>query len=131
VVSINNQQAFDNALFGIRNQGYKQSLTSVKTSCASCAYRGEDGLKCGVGHSIPDELYKVEMEGKHFSNLLSEHPEFQTFFENANWQLLSKIQWAHDNYLNFGYGPGDFEEEMKEIANEFNLNYTKPFKEIS
>jgi hypothetical protein len=125
---MNNQQAFDNALFGIRNQGYRQSITSDESSCA---YRGNNDLKCGVGHSIPDELYKKGMEGKAFNNLLSEHPEIQDLFQNVDWQLLSKIQWAHDKYLESGFENWQYEAEMKEIANTYKLKYTETYKETT
>lgn len=119
---LNNQQAFDNALFGIRLQDYKQSITQ---DGASCAYRGENNLKCGVGHSIPDELYKSEMENKPSGCLLSEHPEIQDLFQNVDGQLLSKIQWAHDKYLESGFDNWRFEAEMQSIADTYNLHYTE------
>jgi hypothetical protein len=130
MISINNQQAFDNALFGIRNQGYKQSIASGKTSCASCAYRGEDGLKCGVGHSIPDELYKPEMEGKTSSGLILNYMLISELFEKVNEHLLTEIQVCHDHDL-LGETSQRFEIRMKQIAKEYGVNYTESSKEIA
>jgi hypothetical protein len=124
---MNNQQVFDNALFGIRNQGYKQSVTPDGDSCA---YRGKGDLKCGVGHSIPDELYKPAMECKTSGNLLSEHPEIQDLFRHVDRQLLSQIQWAHDKYLEQGFENCRYEAEMKCIADNYTLTYIEPSKEL-
>lgn len=53
------QELYDRALFGIRRQEYE-----------SCRYRGDNGLKCTLGHAIDDEEYQPSMEGATAIDLL-------------------------------------------------------------
>lgn len=52
------QQVFDKAYLGLKAQGFERSHEN-----ATCLYRGPDGKKCAIGHVIPDEHYRPEMEG--------------------------------------------------------------------
>ena len=52
------QEAFDKAVAGVRAQGYQISMDE-KTNCV---YRGPNGLRCAVGHLIPDELCQPAFE---------------------------------------------------------------------
>ncbi|MBA4282132.1 hypothetical protein [Ralstonia sp.] len=115
------QQVFDNALFGVRGQDYRQSVNG-----AACAYRGRDGLKCGIGHSIPDELYvddlddtKDKMNG---IEPLCERSEFVWLREllGGDTQFLAEVQAAHDGMRS----PDDFEDRMQQIAAYYGLTYT-------
>lgn len=115
-----NQEAFNLALFGIRNQGYKQSITSDSDSCA---YRGNDNLKCGVGHCIPDELYKPEMENQTARVLMANYPRIGQLFETVNEYMLTEIQICHDHDL-LGEESQRFELRMQGIADEYGLIYT-------
>lgn len=40
----------------------KQGEQSIEESGKTCLYRGENGLKCLVGHMIPDEAYREDFE---------------------------------------------------------------------
>lgn len=48
------QQMYD----GLKSQNFERSVGDI-----SCLYRGHSGLKCAVGHIIPDELYDDDIEG--------------------------------------------------------------------
>ena len=43
---------------------FKQGERSMLEGGTTCAYRGEDGMRCAVGFLIPDELYFDGLEGK-------------------------------------------------------------------
>src|SRR5687767_5712675 len=52
------KQTIFNAMWtGLSGQGWKRSIAD-----GSCLYRGPGGLKCAVGHLIPDALYDPGME---------------------------------------------------------------------
>lgn len=57
---MNKQQLFDAAYLGLAKQGFKRSMNPDEP--ALCAYRGLGGLKCAIGHAIPDEKYQLDME---------------------------------------------------------------------
>lgn len=64
---IDKQTIFNNAFLGVLKQG----VPSVSIKLGMCAYRGDEGRKCAIGHSIADEEYTEEMEGKGISLILS------------------------------------------------------------
>jgi hypothetical protein len=124
---LTNQQVFDNALFGIRKQEYKQSVHSDGHS--KCLYRGPGGRRCGVGHSIPDEVFyqpgRPALDDRSATSILSllENDQFVSdVFKGIDRDLLADLQSAHDSTLK--RGPKAFEEKMAEIAGEHNLKYT-------
>ena len=57
---MNKQQLFDIAYTGLAKQGFQRSMSPDDP--ALCAYRGLNGLKCAIGHAIPDEKYQPDME---------------------------------------------------------------------
>lgn len=56
---MNEQQLFEKAYRGLAKQGFERSM---RPNSVKCAYRGVGGLKCAIGHAIPDELYRLEMD---------------------------------------------------------------------
>lgn len=117
----NNQDAFDIALNGIRKQNYKRSLKKEDF----CAYRGKNGLRCALGHMIPNKLYKSGMEGlTPACSLFRDFPELGVYLENVDVGLLTNLQCAHDSYLT--YEKWDYEDRMKEIAKDWGLTYEQP-----
>lgn len=125
------QQVFDNALFGVRAQG----AFSKRPSTGVCAYRtplptGET-LKCGIGHSIPDELYDTSMDNADDTSIAALMIEAESdgglrvledLFGNCHTGLLSDLQTAHDIALHMR----DFEQQMCEVARTHDLIYTPP-----
>ena len=55
------QMLFDKMWRGLKGQDWQQSIDERNDLCA---YRGANGLKCAVGHCIPDDVYEPDMEGK-------------------------------------------------------------------
>ncbi len=65
----------------------------------SCAYRGENGKKCAVGHLISDAAYSAHLENKTINNeqvrkAISLSQEYPLSEGEAN--ILAQIQCAHD-----------------------------------
>lgn len=115
-----NQEVFDKVLFALRKQG-RASIRYTHSQNSECAYRGHDGMKCAVGHLIPDEKYNAGLEGVKCSDLqvryaagLTEHQE----------DLGIALQDAHDHCLSVS--PEAWEERMRRVAVRFDLEYTEP-----
>ena len=122
ITTLTPQQVFDNALNGVRAQDYIKS----DTANGMCAYRGSVGLKCGIGHSIPDEVYNPEMDCSDFStaftDLILKNSKLKKLFKNCAPELLAFLQDAHDCMAN----KEQFEDVMHEAAMRYDLVYTKP-----
>lgn len=122
ITPLTNQQVFDNALNGVRAQGYVRS----QSLSGSCSYRGDGTLKCGIGHSIPDEVYDYAMDcadnSTAVNDVICKFSKLGDLFQNCNKELLQDLQDAHDNMAE----PIQFEDAMWAVASEFDLKYTKP-----
>lgn len=95
------QEIFDTVVVALRKQNNhsKDNYTHVdpfngaKKSLSICMLRNSKGLKCAVGHLIPDDIYKVGMEGNCAFFL---HPFLDALFGRENLSLVSDLQIAHD-----------------------------------
>lgn len=130
---ITKQEAFDIGLTGIRSQGYVQSVTES----GACVYRGPNNLKCIAGHVIPDHVYKPWMDNADYETydcsfraLISKSREVARLFEPSQLReivnMVARMQGAHDRTLSNPSRAGEFEEEMAEIAEEFDVIYQPP-----
>ena len=113
------QEMFNKAYLGVIQQGQK----SVKNKGHSvCAYRGLNGIKCGIGHLIPDDLAKAWDQSSNSAILLiqatKEHPIPD--FIQQNKLLASAIQAAHDNSAMIDFIE-DFKDRMAAVAKDFKL----------
>lgn len=126
------QEIYDRALFGIRGQNYQQSLIG---GTGHCKYRGDDSLKCGVGHSIDDDCLARAMDAHVQTHILSllRAPEFKQKLndiygqiDTPKEQLLADLQWAHDQRLK--ESPDSFERAMFDLAETYDLQYTEGVK---
>lgn len=119
------QEVFDKALFGIRAQNYKQSLSTS----AGCAYRGVNGTMCGIGHCLPDDIARSwDLYGgdTDIRSIANEFPgEFERIFSGVSLDFLASIQDCHDYYLGDKGKSVKWEIEMQALADKFNLNYTR------
>lgn len=84
------QEIFDVAYKGLASQGFRQSRSS---NIGGCAYRGENGLKCAVGHLIDDANYSEGLEGLAANDSSVLHA---ARLSNYHADLLEDIQDAHD-----------------------------------
>lgn len=120
-----NQEIFDKALFGIRQQNYAQS-----SKFSTCVYRGNNGTKCAVGHCIDDETAKKwdTFSDSSIQQVFQIDEEgFMKIFDESQIELLAALQYCHDCFLDVcisGSGEESFENHMKLLAQQFNLVYT-------
>jgi hypothetical protein len=126
MTQLTNQEIFDKALFGIRNQDYKKSAKGG----SACLYRStqKDGstLACAVGHCIPDDvahLWDADGHDTSIGAIYHRHGKhFSEFFSEESLPLLKELQSAHDA-MTF---PEVFEDSMEVIALIYRLVYTPP-----
>lgn len=58
-MALDRQMVFNDVWTKLFEQGGRSMLPDGRM----CAYRGKDGLKCAVGHLIPDDAYRSNIEG--------------------------------------------------------------------
>ncbi len=123
ITPLTNQQYFDNALLGVRAQGYEPS-----TQEGNCRYRGDEGRKCGAGFSIPDSVYDPDMEGKRIDDVICEWEKVRVLLDYVNQILVRRVQGIHDSLVDYSptERPVYFEFEMRNEAEAMNLIYTPP-----
>lgn len=136
-MTLSRQEIFNLALNGIRAQNYKQSLNEG----GHCAYRGHDGLKCGIGHCIDDDLAHLMDKGTAcgmtaIQFLLREDeedfksaPALRRIFRIEDADFLANVQFAHDT-MDQDYiqkTPQEaFESAMEAVAENYSLVYAAP-----
>jgi len=86
----NTQEAIELAAYKLGKQG-KRSFCYYRTSNLE--------MKCGIGHLIPDEIYKEEFEGNSISSLLDNFENIKILFKNCDPYALARLQKIHDSYL--------------------------------
>lgn len=115
----NLQYFFDIGLAAIRKQRVRAAV-GIQTIHEHCVYRHPTGIKCVIGHALPDELYDPVMNEKAISvaELIGHEavPEekvnkLEEFFKDVSPPALSELQSLHDNYL---ANPGEPEEQIQE-----------------
>ena len=100
------QEVFDHVAGHLLKQG-KQSLTEENNYSYSsgCSYRGVNGTSCAVGCLIPDDEYKVVIEGVSVIELLDEKsvPTLNSLNDNIEGlqSMLLDLQVFHDNAHNW------------------------------
>ena len=124
------QQEFDAVVAHLYKQGFPAKMGSTSAT-SYCAYRGDNGAMCAVGCRIPDEKYSSKMEGNSLGDLLQYLPGAFTDEIVAYATMFSKLQEVHDQWDFTGYDASMTWEEyldvkFPEVAEEFNLTFTKP-----
>lgn len=107
------QDVFNNAYIGVLKQG-EPAINRGSNCCYRTTNRGKI-LKCAIGHSIHDSIYKRSFEGKDPDIIL------EPYVQNLDGSLLEDIQYAHDDNRysrNFCFG---FKEAMHKIAMKYEL----------
>jgi len=90
------QEIFDLAWNGLKAQGFGKSRVPGK---ARCLYRGPDGLKCAIGHCIPDGNYRKKFDrGMELGGVLH-----AARISDADYDFARGLQEAHD----FAAAPAD------------------------
>lgn len=109
------QEAFDKSISGLRNQGKKSHINNGRT----CAYRGDDNCKCGIGHLILNKDYHKNMEGTVIGGLFSTHKLEN--LRNLDGVFLYQLQKIHDLYST---------DEWPKEAFIFAINFNLQFKHL-
>ena len=105
------QAVFDLVVAGSRAQPVRSMDDNDE-----CCYRGPGGIRCFVGHLIPDKDYRPDMEGEPASDVLP-----LLGFDGDEIDLLDDLQQIHDSYT-----PEHWEEKFAETADAYGLTYTAP-----
>jgi hypothetical protein len=121
------QEIFDKAYTGVMKQGLKSS------GPRGCMYRGPNGLKCGVGHLVDDNLgatMDMEFSGMastSIDEIISLALDDELEYEIPRWMienrdLLQRIQTAHDSTVgNPGCFAVEFSDKMRKVAEDYSL----------
>lgn len=110
------QPLFDKVVLAMRRQGYIRSTGAAE----ACTYRGEDGLRCFVGHLIPDRSYRPDMEGATVNMLHESGQVFSTLTYEA-LEFLEHLQSIHDDEP-----PKRWEAALADLAEDYDLEYRPP-----
>lgn len=120
------QELFDHVINFLHQQG-KPSINGLT---GMCAYRAADGSKCAAGCLIPDELFELKMEGKHWGCVVENNSELYRLFSEDQHRLIRGLQTLHD------YHPqvpapcpgswGDYVWNLQNLLKDFDLQNTIP-----
>lgn len=128
------QQLFDRAVAGLARQGFQQSFDEAQDTCA---YRGSEGMRCAMGHVLPDDKYQPEFEGKNAKDLMISHtvgdePELTVYDllqvpvsearqvdEHEIIDFLYELQQCHDSHLSMS--AGGMRRQLQWLADEHGL----------
>ena len=72
-----------------------QKRQSMAKGGLRCVYRNPEGLKCAVGHCIPDEEYSEDFETPMVDQLASVYARVPSL-QSASFRLLNQLRIAHD-----------------------------------
>lgn len=100
------QEIFDLAWNGLKAQGFERSLNSDDT----CAYRGENGMRCAIGFCIDDANYDEEL----LEENLAQDPAVLNAARIAQEDnvFAEELQEMHDT----AYSPEIMEEQLRAFA---------------
>lgn len=98
-------------------QGVPAMVFSDDMGMKVCAYRGDDGRRCAVGHLIPDYAYRSDMENVSV-DLLIERGWMPEGLRDA--EFLEALQGAHDN-ADPRYFCSELSQALYDIADAYNL----------
>lgn len=124
------QKLFNKAYLGLKAQEFKPSWKNIPNRYGdmtdTCMYRGQEGLKCAVGHLIDDKFYDPSIEAKSATNkdietAICRSQEINLSYDDLDF--LNRLQRAHDIAM-----PGKYSKPMEPALKQFALeeNLTIP-----
>lgn len=122
------QEIFEKAYISVVKQGCPSLKHSTTVATAMiCAYRGDGGTACGVGHLIDDETAREwDMIGA-IDDVIAQLEDHLPYWVISNARLLQQIQYAHD-FAEAEERTGSpenftqlFKDKMSLVANQFTL----------
>ena len=125
------QAFFNKTAEHLFEQGVQSRLVMLE---GTCAYKGPNNTSCAIGCHIPDEKYKIGMEGNGVRQLLhSFKKELRGVFTHIPLSLMDDLQTVHDCE---GYGTvlrgfntnpwsstGAMRHALRMVAAKHNLDY--------
>ena len=114
------QEIFDKAVGALLAQKKK----SWSTELEKCVYRTDCGLKCAVGHLIPDELYTSSMEvgPSGVKTLLDRYPNLEPVILPSDMEgseaegFLIDLQGVHDHSI-------CWDQSYRRLAKQYGLKW--------
>lgn len=107
------QETFDTVVAALRKQGVHSKDGDL------CVYRGPHGMKCAVGHLIPDEQYDQSFEKETVEAIYYKVPALA----QHDYNLLARLQSIHDCHP-----PSEWEREWSCVADDFGLTYKEAYE---
>ena len=108
------QEVFNTAYLGLKSQCFEKSYNPEG---GVCQYHTTHGLKCAIGHCIPNELYDKNFEGKSAIIVQEILDHKSSLFFHIEAGFLRKLQNCHDR----AETPKDMQEKLKDFANQQGL----------
>lgn len=127
MITYTDQQLFDRALAGIRQQG-GPAMLHHSDACHQCVYLADNGRRCAAGHLMNNPSSFIT------GNADEDGPKeelFQSGISPEQIPFVKELQQAHDDSaFKNKYFPNDFlksfETNMKELAERHCLRYQTP-----
>lgn len=117
------QETFETVYRALLAQGEPSVTRDPKGEVQECSYRGDGGMKCAVGHLIPDADYHGDLEGCRASNGHDAHggtgPAVILRRLGHHVALCERLQDAHD--LALTHDLERWKSYMADVAAEFGL----------
>lgn len=109
------QEAFNKAYLGLKAQGFQKSRPpGTPETHGGCAYRGEGGMKCALGHLITDQEYRLSLEGK-YARIAIKLLGWR--LSGAEIDFLARLQRCHD----YASDAQELEARLRHFASEEGL----------
>jgi hypothetical protein len=105
------QAMFNAAYIGLAGQGFERSWSAAYDVCA---YRGDAGAKCAIGHCIPDSLYQDIFECGGATEVMT---SFGIKNAHGLYDFAEHLQRVHDD----NYEPDVMRVALQEFAQQHNL----------
>jgi hypothetical protein len=103
------QEIFNKAYLGLAKQNWRRAMVMSSNGRPACAYRAEGGLKCAIGHVVPDELVTPDIGTKTIHRILhgyitdnkslceTPNVEWTKLFQKIPVHVLAELQSCHDD----------------------------------
>jgi len=107
--------------YKVKKHLLKQNAHSQAESMDTCAYRGDNGLKCAVGCLIPDKMYSYAMEEQGVDKDIVTKALVSVLGVNVckreeKIRLLRDLQYTHDTFP-----PVDWPDRLAVIQTGYNI----------
>lgn len=115
------QDIFNKAYLGLASQGFRRSMKVLELEKGEnhlCAYRGDDGLKCAIGHCIDDKNYKPSLETRGAQELeVRQAMGLKGRLNSDDRCFLGGLQGCHDYTSHADL----MQDRLREFAAEYSL----------